>query len=91
MESHFIVKRPIVTEKSLFGKERNEYSFEVDKRANKPAIRKAIEELFNVKVIDIRTSTLKPQMKFRRGRKYMTSTFKKATVKLSSENKIEYN
>lgn len=92
MESHFVVKRPIITEKSQMAKEKNnEYTFEVDKRANKPVIRKAIEDLFGVKVVDIKTSLLKPYTKMRQGRKYKTSYVKKAVVKLLSGNEIEYS
>lgn len=49
-----IIKRPIITEKSmLLVEEQNKYTFSVDKRANKIQIGKAIEELFNVKVVKV--------------------------------------
>lgn len=59
-----IVRRPIVTEKATLLLENNQYTFEVDPRANKPQIREAIESLFDVKVTGI--STHKPPVKKKR-------------------------
>lgn len=53
MDKYQIVKRPIVTEKSTKLSEKNKYTFEVDKNANKIEIKNAIEELFNVKVVAV--------------------------------------
>lgn len=53
MDKYQIVKRPIVTEKSTKLSEKNKYTFEVDRNANKIEIKKAIEELFNVKVVAV--------------------------------------
>ena len=51
-----IIKRPIITEKSMLLVENlNKYTFSVDKRANKVQIARAIEELFNVKVVKVNT------------------------------------
>jgi large subunit ribosomal protein L23 len=53
MDKFQIVKRPIVTEKSTKLSEKNKYTFEVDRNANKIEIRRAVEELFNVKVVSV--------------------------------------
>jgi large subunit ribosomal protein L23 len=51
-----VVLRPLLTEKSLRQSERrNAYTFEVALRANKVQIRRAVEDLFDVKVLDVRT------------------------------------
>jgi len=59
-----IIKGPVVTEKSttLRGKE-NKYSFFVSPRASKTEIKKAVEELFKVKVLKVNTSNLKGKRK----------------------------
>ncbi|HAQ57146.1 MAG TPA: 50S ribosomal protein L23 [Acholeplasmatales bacterium] len=53
MDKYQIVKRPIVTEKSTKLSEKNKYTFEVDKNANKIEIKNAVEELFSVKVVSV--------------------------------------
>jgi large subunit ribosomal protein L23 len=55
MELHKIIRRPLVTEKTTLLREGNQYLFEVDPRANKIEIEKAVEKLFKVKVVDVRT------------------------------------
>jgi large subunit ribosomal protein L23 len=85
-----IIKRPIITEKSMLLVEKeNQYTFSVDKRANKVEIAKAIEELFDVKVLRVNKMTT-PRKKKRVGQH---SGFKpiitKAIVKLADGDKIE--
>jgi large subunit ribosomal protein L23 len=53
MDKYQIIKRPIVTEKSTKLSEKNKYTFEVDKNANKIEIKNAVEELFSVKVVSV--------------------------------------
>lgn len=82
------IKYPIITEKSSSLFEKNQYTFLVDKKANKTTIKKAIEFLFNVKVIQINTClTIK---KKKRLGKYFNNPkiYKKAIIKLASGNKI---
>ncbi|MDD3842236.1 MAG: 50S ribosomal protein L23 [Candidatus Izemoplasmatales bacterium] len=50
MDKYQIIKRPIVTEKTNKLAEKNQYTFEVDRNANKIEIKQAVEALFNVKV-----------------------------------------
>ena len=84
-----IVKRPVITEKSMLSAAENIYTFQVDDRANKIEIKKAIESIFEVKVLKI--TTLKVRPKKRRFGRYegMTSGWKKAVVKLRDGDKIE--
>lgn len=85
-----IIKRPLISEKSTFlANVKNAYSFEVDRRADKAQIRNAIETLYNVKVLDVRT--VRVPGKPRRSRTGYTTTgeWKKAIVKLHADNKID--
>lgn len=60
MTAYDIIKKPIITEKSeILRREFNKFTFEVNKKANKIEIRKAIETIFNVKVTDVATSNIK--------------------------------
>ena len=52
MNSYDIIRRPILTEKSYDGISNKTYTFEVAKSANKVEIKKAVEEIFGVKVTD---------------------------------------
>lgn len=87
-----IILRPVITEKSTMLKERNrEICFEVARKANKIEIKKAVEQLFKVKVERVRT--LKKIGKIRRvGRNTgKTKDWKKVYVKLrEGEKMIEY-
>ncbi len=85
-----VLKRPIITEKSMKLAERNLYTFEVDKDAIKPEIAKAVAEKFNVKVLNVKVINVKGQLKQqKRVRKlYKTKGFKKALVQVKKGEKI---
>jgi large subunit ribosomal protein L23 len=89
MNEYDIILRPIITEKSTFVKETgNQYVFEVLRSANKIEIRRAVEKLFKVKVIDVHVSNMEGKKK-RLGRYAgKRSDWKKAIVKLSPKDKI---
>lgn len=91
MNPHDIIRRPILTEKSYAGIPNKTYTFEVAKKANKVEIKKAIEEIFSVKVDKVTTTTVGGKLK-RQGRNSgYTPDWKKATVKLTSDSKsIEF-
>jgi large subunit ribosomal protein L23 len=86
---HQILKGPIITEKShLLKAEGNKITFQVDVKANKIEIRKAIEELFKVKVLAVNTINMKGKKK-RMGRtEGMRPDWKKAIVTLAPGEKI---
>jgi len=86
-----VIKKPIISEKAeLLRREFNKYTFEVDKRANKLEIRKAIENIFDVKVETVTTLNVKPKEKRHGMRLYKTPLKKKAVVKLKDGDKITY-
>ncbi len=90
-EIHQIIRRPLVTEKSTQQKEtHNQYVFEVQREANKIEIQRAVERLFKVKVIQVRTSNVLGKVK-RLGRKYgKRPDWKKAIVTLKEGDRIEF-
>ena len=85
-----LVRRPIVTEKATRLMEENKYTFAVTPEATKPAIKAAIEDLFQVKVVQV--NTLRPPRKKRRVGKFegYKPQYKRAIVTLAAgdENKI---
>jgi large subunit ribosomal protein L23 len=90
IKAYNIIKRPILTEKTLLQKNLyNKLTFEVDLRANKIEIRKAVELIFKVDVIDVQTIKMKGKSK-RVGR-YWTKRpdWKKAVVTIKPGQKVE--
>lgn len=85
-----VLRRPIITEKSMKLAMRHLYTFEVDKNADKAAISRAVADKFNVKVISVKTINIKGETKSqKRVRKfYQSEGFKKAVVKLPKNQKI---
>jgi len=85
-----IIKRPVLTEKAVKQNEKeNKLVFEVDMDANKIEIRKAVEEIFGVKVKEVRTEIVKPKQKrVGLGKPGYTKKWKKAIVKIESEKPI---
>ncbi len=91
MRVHQVIRRPLVTEKSNIGREdQNLVTLAVDPKANKHEIRRAVEELFDVSVVDVRT--MRMPRKTRKvgktsGRK---PEWKKAIVRLAEGQTIEF-
>ena len=86
-----ILKRPIITERSLRASAKGVYTFAVGKKATKSQVKKAIEEQFKVEVVSVRTLNYKGK-KRRVGRRRIESQlkdFKKALVKLKEGDKID--
>jgi large subunit ribosomal protein L23 len=90
MDIYAVIKRPLITEKSTNARdEENQYIFEVDKRASKIEIRKAVEKIFKVRVLDVRTLNMRGKKK-RMGRiTGRRNDWKKAVVSLPSGSSIE--
>jgi large subunit ribosomal protein L23 len=89
MEIYQVIKRPLVTEKTTLAKEANKYHFEVDRRANKIEIGQAVEKLFKVKVLNVRTMNMAGKKK-RVGRILgRKRDWKKAIVTLAPGSTIE--
>jgi large subunit ribosomal protein L23 len=88
---HDIIRRPLLTEKSNIAREEeNLATFAVDPRANKHEIRHAVEELFDVEVLEVRT--MRQPRKKRRVGKHMgfRPEWKKAIVRLAEGQSIEF-
>ncbi len=91
MNSYDVIIRPVLTEKSYTGIPSKTYTFRVAKSANKVEVKKAVEEIFGVKVEKVTTSVVKGKTK-RQGRtEGKTPDWKKATVSLTKDSKaIEF-
>ena len=85
-----LVVRPMVTEKGTHQSEKlNAYAFEVAPEANKAQIRQAIEKIYSVKVLEVRTANRKGKPR-RIGYRYgKTKHWKKAVVVLHPDNRID--
>ena len=91
MNLHDVIRRPLVTEKSTIAREeRNCVTFAVDPRANKHEIRQAVEQLFSVRVVGVRTMQM--PSKTRRVGRFVgrKPAWKKAIVRLAEGQQIEF-
>ena len=90
-EAQKIIIRPLITEKSTQQKEESrQYVFEVHRDANKIEIQSAVERLFKVKVLQVRTSNVLGKVK-RLGRRYgKRPDWKKAIVTLKEGDRIDF-
>jgi len=85
-----VIKAPLISEKSTFlAQVKNAYTFEVDKKADKDQIKSAIQRLYNVKVLEVRTVNVAGKPKRTRAGEKTTGAWKKAIVKLHADNKID--
>jgi len=85
-----VIKAPLISEKTTFlANVRNAYTFEVDKKADKGQIKSAIEKLYNVKVVDVRTVNVAGKPRRTRSGEKTTPQWKKAIVKLDENSKID--
>jgi len=86
-----LIKSPIITEQTAqLGEKLKQVVFKVDLSANKRDIKKAVEELFKVKVINVTTSVVKGKTKRNRFGMYKKSNYKKAFVSLSEDSDIQF-
>ncbi len=91
LEPYQIVLRPLVTEKGFHKAERcNAYAFEVNPLATKQDIRRAVEHLFDVKVVRVNIQNRRGKPRRTRFRRGQTKTWKKAIVTLDPEDKINF-
>ena len=89
MQAHDIIIRPVITERAFDMQDYNRYTFEVAKTASKIEIAKAVEEIFDVKVLKVNTVNVKPKPKRMRYQVGYTRTWKKAIVTLAEGDSIE--
>ena len=90
MDPHQIIIRPVISEKSYnLIESEGQYTFQVDRRANKNQIKRAVEEAFDVQVQKVNTAHVKSKPKRQGLTRGRTSTWKKAVVKLAGGDRIE--
>ena len=84
-----VIRRPIVTEKSMRGTTLGKYTFEVARSATKPVIRDAVQRLFSVRVTKVNVIAI-PGRERRRGQHYfLEAPMRKAVVTLAEGDKID--
>ncbi len=87
MVAQDIIRKPIITEKSMDQVADRKYTFEVAKGANKIEIKKAVEEIFNVEVEKVTTMNYKGKPKRQGVHVGKRADWKKAVVKLTPDSK----
>lgn len=91
LEPHQVIVRPVITEKNMVRSQvQNQYTFEVSRLATKEDVRRAIEHLWDVKVVKICTQNRKGKPRRHRFRSGYTSDWKKAIVTLGDEHRIDF-
>ncbi|KYC59874.1 50S ribosomal protein L23 [Heyndrickxia coagulans] len=87
MDARDVLKRPVITERSMGLTADKKYTFEVDVKANKTEIKDAVEEIFGVKVAKVNVANYKG--KFKRMGRYTgyTNKRRKAVVTLTADSK----
>ena len=85
-----LIHSPYITEKATSVGSLNQVVFKVDLSASKSEIKKAVEDLFDVKVDSVTTSTQKGKTKRNRFGLYKKSDYKKAFVSISEESEIQF-
>jgi large subunit ribosomal protein L23 len=88
MDASQVIIRPVVSEKSFVLAEAGKYTFRVNDRAHKTQIRQAIEELFDVNVLEVRTASVKSKPKRRGQTSGRTRHWKKAIVQVAEGQTI---
>ena len=90
MNVYQVLKRPILTEKSDYQRDENQYVFEVDRQSNKLQIKEAVETIFDVQVVAVNSMIMKPKRR-RLGRKIITTrpAWKRAVVTLAPGERIQ--
>jgi large subunit ribosomal protein L23 len=86
-----LIRRPLITEKTNIQKESyNQITFEVDRNANRVEIKRAIQDIFNVKVASVKTIQVKGKTKQRGRITGKRRDWKKAIVKLMPGERIDF-
>lgn len=85
-----IILSPIVSEKSYAAVQNKQYSFYIDTRVDKGEVKRAIEKVFNVKVLRVNTINVKPKPKKLGKSSGYSSKMKKAIVTVGKKDKIDF-
>ena len=89
MDARSVIIEPVVSEKSYALMADGKYTFRVDDRAHKTQIRRAVEEVFDVGVVEVRTIKVRSKPKRRGLHRGTTRSWKKAIVQLAPGDRIE--
>jgi large subunit ribosomal protein L23 len=89
MDARQVIVEPVVSEKSYALMADGRYTFRVHDRAHKTQIREAVQEIFDVEVIEVRTSRVRSKPKRRGVHSGRTRGWKKAIVQLAPGDRIE--
>ena len=90
MDNTNVIIKPLITEKSTHQQAtRNAYAFQVHANANKQQIKQAVEQIYEVKVVDVRTMTRKGKPRRSKYKMAQTSSWKRAVVVLDENSRIE--
>ena len=90
MDKTDVIIKPLITEKTTHQQAtRNAYAFQVRRTATKPQIRHAVEKIYEVKVVEVRTMTRKGPPRRSRFKMDTTSDWKRAVVVLAEDSRIE--
>lgn len=91
LNAYQVILRPLVTEKGMLLAERyNAYTFEVHQKADKTDIRDAVEELWDVRVVDVRTQNRKGKPRRHKTTAGRTKSWRKAIVELHEDDRIAF-
>lgn len=90
LTSYDIISKPVITEKSMAAMSEGKYTFRVHVSANKVQIRRAVEEVFNVKVADVKTIRLEGKTKRVGVHIGKRADYKKAIITLAEGSTIEF-
>lgn len=91
MTPYDIIRKPVISERSMADAENKKYTFKVDVRANKTQVKDAVEEIFDVEVKKVNIMNVKGKEKRMGRNKGMTAATKKAIVTLTDDSKeIEF-
>jgi large subunit ribosomal protein L23 len=92
MNPYEVIVRPVDTEKTRYqASELGQYTFEVDRRANKIEVRQAVENIFDVTVVAVNVANVPAKASRRRGRRRVVrrSSWKKAVVTLAEGQRLD--
>jgi large subunit ribosomal protein L23 len=90
VDPHQVIIRPVISEKSYnLIESEGQYTFQVDRRANKNQIKRAVESAFDVRVRKVNTVNVRSKPKRQGLTRGRTATWKKAVVKLAEGDRIE--
>ena len=84
-----VIRRPLITEKTTYHTSIHRYAFEVDRHANKTAIRRAVETIYNVKVISVTVQNRRGKLRRYRYGYVQQPPTKRAVVRVRPEDRIE--